>query len=122
MMHTIEVLDRSGHLSLTWDPDIDESVNRAYADFLALKEAGYEFFRVLPPNQAAVFDPHYGALVARHITTEEAAPKLTAPVPALAPQHAAKRRGRPPKVRAVAEPTETEPKERTVAIRPQRGG
>src|SRR5258708_17889271 len=46
-MHVIEVLDRSGHLSLTSDPSIPESVERARGEFDLLQKAGYQFFRVL---------------------------------------------------------------------------
>lgn len=40
----MEVLDPTGHLSLTWDPQDGASVDKARADFQRLKEAGYAFF------------------------------------------------------------------------------
>lgn len=42
--NVLEVLDPSGHLTLTWDPDDPESVARAGAEFDRLKAAGYAFF------------------------------------------------------------------------------
>ncbi len=111
-MHVIEVLDRSGHLSLTWDPDIPESVERAQADFTKLQEAGYEFFRVLNPDQPTTgFSSSDGALIVKRVQAREVAPVVKTPVPP------ARRRGRQPKPRDTQEG-----RDRTVAMRPQRGG
>jgi hypothetical protein len=43
-MGEMEILDPSGHLSLTWDAANPESVAKAGAEFARLKEAGYTFF------------------------------------------------------------------------------
>lgn len=44
MTNELEVLDPTGHLSLTWNPDDPESVAKAGAEFDRLKDAGYAFF------------------------------------------------------------------------------
>lgn len=112
MMHVVEVLDRSGHLTLTWDPDIPESVERAQEDFAKLQAAGYEFFRVLNPDQPTTgFSSAEGALIVKRVTAGEVAPVVRNPDPS------ARRRGRQPK------PRDTQAgRDRTVAMRPQRGG
>lgn len=51
-LSTIEVLDASGHLSLTWNPNDPADVARARKEVENLKAAGYGFFRVLPPEEA----------------------------------------------------------------------
>jgi hypothetical protein len=109
MMRVVEVLDRSGHLSLTWDPAIPESVERARGDFEVLQQAGYQFFRVLNQDEPTGFAPHEGALVVKRVDASD-----VAPVAAPAQPTRAVRRGRKPK----AEPGQ----ERTVAMRPMRGG
>jgi hypothetical protein len=110
-LHVIEVLDRSGHLSLTWDPTIPESVERARAEFELLQQSGYQFFRVLNQDEPTGFAPQDGALVVKRVEAADVAPAV-APVPPM------RRRGRPPKER----PTEEPRQERTVAMRPMRGG
>jgi hypothetical protein len=43
-MPCMDVLDATGHLSLTWDPADPESVSKAKAEFEQLKAAGFAFF------------------------------------------------------------------------------
>ena len=44
MTHVLEVMDASGHLTLTWDPDKPDEVAQARAEFARLKAAGFAFF------------------------------------------------------------------------------
>ncbi len=119
-LHTIEILDRSGHLTLTWDPSFPESVDRARSEFEQLQQAGYQFFRVLNQDTPTGFASSDGALVVKRVEAADVAPRVQpAPVPAVTLPTEPRRRGRPPKARP--EPT-TEPQERTVAMRPMRGG
>lgn len=114
MIHTVEVLDRSGHLSLTWDPEIPESVERARGDFETLRQAGYSFFRVVDQTEAERFAGSEGALLVKRVDADEVAP-VAEPVEKV---RAAQRRGRghPQK------PAGAAPGERVVAVRPMRGG
>lgn len=43
---TLEVLNGSGHLSLSWDPENEREVAEARAEVERLKAAGYSFFLV----------------------------------------------------------------------------
>lgn len=40
----LQVMDGSGHLTLSWDPSDPATVERAKAEFDRLKAAGYAFF------------------------------------------------------------------------------
>lgn len=42
--HSLEILDPSGHLTLSWDPDDEATVRLARETFDRLKAAGYAFF------------------------------------------------------------------------------
>ena len=44
MTHTLEVLNPSGHLTLSWTPDDPASRERAEQEFERLKVDGYAFF------------------------------------------------------------------------------
>lgn len=44
MLGTMEVLDGSGHLTLSWDSDKPEEIAAARAEFERLKAVGYAFF------------------------------------------------------------------------------
>ena len=119
-LRSIAYLDASGHLALTWDPAIPESVERARAEFQALRDAGYTFFRVVAHQPQDSFEAEVGALQVERITPDQAEPrvKLVAPVEHTQQEDASRRRrGRPPR----AAPT-PEPEERVVAARPMRGG
>lgn len=106
MVTTIEVLDPSGHLLLTWDATIPESVERARAEFSALVAAGYQFFRVEGGTPEPSFSSEAGALTVKRVEPAEIAP-TAAPADAPPP---ARRHGRPPAP------------DRIVATRPMRGG
>ena len=41
---TMEILDGSGHLTLSWNPNDPADVERAKAEFDTLKRAGFAFF------------------------------------------------------------------------------
>lgn len=43
-MNTLEVLDASGHVTLSWTADDEASLTRARDEFDRLKAAGYAFF------------------------------------------------------------------------------
>ena len=47
-MDTLEVLDASGHVSVTWDPTNLDEVSNARVEVARLKAAGYSFFAVDP--------------------------------------------------------------------------
>jgi hypothetical protein len=122
MIRTIEVLDRSGHLSLTWDPSIPESVERAKGDFEKLRAAGYEFFSVADPDEATGFAASDGVLIVKaRVDASSVAPVVVQPTATTPEPPARRRRGRPPKNPSPTNPSEPK-QERTVAIRPMRGG
>jgi|SRR6185437_16674172 len=110
-MKTIDFLDGSGHLSLTWDPQDQASVDKARAEFEALRDAGYSFFRTV---QEETFSAESGALEVRRVNPEEVAPRLELSEPAVQPAEQLEqiRRGQP----------RSRNKERVVAARPMRGG
>lgn len=43
-MNTLEILDSSGHLTLSWNPHDAADVERAREEFARLKSAGFAFF------------------------------------------------------------------------------
>lgn len=107
-LRRIEFLDGRGHLSLTWDPSIVESVQRAHADFVDLQRQGYQFFRVFPREPASGFVPEAGVLEVVRVDASEVEPRSEDSQPQ--PNVTTKlRRGR---IR----------KERIVAARPMAGG
>ena len=117
-LYTIEMLDGSGHLTLTWDPAIPESVERALKDFRELQAQGYEFFRVISRQPSPVFAPEVGALEVVRVEAAEVEPRvIVADPPRVEPVEepaGAGRRGRPRGARA--------PGERVVAGRAMSGG
>lgn len=50
----MEVLDHTGHLTLSWDPDDQASVERAQQEFERLRAAGYAFFVSTEPDAGQV--------------------------------------------------------------------
>lgn len=44
--NVMDVLDPNGHLSLSWDPDKPEEVQRAREEFERLKSCGFMFYTV----------------------------------------------------------------------------
>jgi hypothetical protein len=45
-IHQMDVLDRSGHLTVNWDPDNNEEVRAARATFTEMIGKGYSAFLV----------------------------------------------------------------------------
>lgn len=45
-MHVMNVMDITGHTTVTWDPENKESVRDAKAEFKRLIAAGYSAFRM----------------------------------------------------------------------------
>ena len=112
---SIEFLDSSGHLALTWDASDPESVAQAQAEFDQLAASGYTFFWVIEQAVPA-FDPSLGKLEARRVAAEDVRPRLLTPVAPVATDEAPRRRGRP-------KGSTNRPKgERVVAARPMAGG
>lgn len=44
--HVMNVMDSSGHTTVTWDPTDRDSVRTARAEFDRLRRAGYQAFRM----------------------------------------------------------------------------
>jgi hypothetical protein len=53
MENIIDVLDPSGHVSLTWHQDDEESVKAARKEFNRLKKMGFAFFITGKPTETA---------------------------------------------------------------------
>lgn len=104
-LRTIEYLDVSGHLALTWDPGIPESVERARAEFDQLRQAGYQFFVAFADEPADSFQAQVGALRVQRVDPSVVEPRLE-PAISLVATEEQPRRGRA----------------RVVAGRPMRGG
>lgn len=104
----IEVLNGSGHLSLTWDSENPEEVAAVRAEVARLRAAGYSFFLTAdqPADEVAAGG---GRLLVRRIEDPTAVPMddPTEPPPATETEPNPARRGRPRK---------------TVAVQPMRGG
>lgn len=116
MTDTIEVLNGSGHLSLTWDPSNPEEVAKAKEEVEALKAAGYTFFEVAEGNlivervKDPVRPPPY-----------EAAPSPEPGPSTVSEEQPRRKRGRPRK--SDAAPTPAPPQgRRMVAVRQMQGG
>lgn len=74
-MDTLEVLNGSGHLTLTWNPDDATEVARAREEVAKLKAAGYQFFLVDDGPADEVVAGH-GSLIVKRLEdpTEAEAP------------------------------------------------
>lgn len=66
-MHELSVLDRSGHLRLTWDPNAAEEVENAREEVERLRQAGYGFFLVESGIPADPVTAGNGALEVRRV-------------------------------------------------------
>lgn len=120
MITTIHVLNSEGDIKVTWDHTSPEEVEKARAEILALKDAGFTFFLIdgTPADEVAAGQ---GALNARRIEVEEL---LSAAAPEQDPQPS------DPAAVATAPPKRGRPKsspaasvERVaVAVPRQRGG
>lgn len=67
MNGTMEVMDQTGHTSVTWDPTKPAEVSAAEEHFDALIERGYNAFAVEGDNQQGrrlrEFDPKAGKIM-----------------------------------------------------------
>lgn len=72
-MHVMNVLDATGHTTVTWDPTDADSVRDAEREFQGLRGRGYSAFRMVTVGDSAVveepgeridtFDPQAGKIV-----------------------------------------------------------
>ncbi len=67
-VNTLHVLDQTGDTRTMWDPNVDEEVKAAKAQFDSLKKKGYLAYRVDPDtgNKGQVmreFDPKAGKII-----------------------------------------------------------
>lgn len=67
MLDTLEVLDASGHLTLTWDPSDEEQVAKAREEVETLKKAGYSFFAVVGSQGSDEIEAGNGTLLVERI-------------------------------------------------------
>lgn len=75
--HSMDVLDLTGHRTVTWDPNDEAAVADARAQFNALRREGYSIFRMVAVGQHAVaeeagdeieeFEPDAGRMTAQRI-------------------------------------------------------
>ena len=54
MTNVLEILDPTGHVEITWDPDKPDEVARARAEFKRLQQCGYAFFTSDAPDAKAL--------------------------------------------------------------------
>jgi hypothetical protein len=85
---TLEILDPTGHLTLSWDPAKAEEVTRARTEFERLKACGFAFFSSEQSDKPKLRLGKSGRLEGRLVQVKEFKPEA----------------------------------ERTVAVRPMRGG
>ena len=105
-MEELYVLDASGHLTLTWNPDDAADVARARAEVENLRAAGYGFFAIEGAEGVDELERGKGHLVVRRAEQ-------------VVPDAPAKRRGRPPGSKNAPKP---ESAKKHVAVRQLRGG
>jgi hypothetical protein len=64
---TMQIMDRSGHTSVTWDPETPAEVRAARETFNSLRSEGYNAFRVEEDNERGeritTFDPKAGKIM-----------------------------------------------------------
>lgn len=73
MRHVMDVMDSSGHTSVTWDPTDADSIRDARREFARLTREGYQAFRMEATGDNVVvenkgeriteFDPQAGRLL-----------------------------------------------------------
>lgn len=86
--HSMEILDYSGHRTITWDPADEAAIADARAQFEALRAQGFSIFRMVAVGQHAVteelggevddFDPAMGRMAARMDEFDPTAERSTA--------------------------------------------
>jgi hypothetical protein len=91
--HVMEVMDYTGHSTVTWDPADEASVADARAQFNRLRAAGYSIFRMAAVGQTAVveeadqsapletFDPADGRFASMRIDEFDPQARRTTAVP-----------------------------------------
>lgn len=139
MRDTLEVLNVSGHLSLSWDPENEQEVAEVRAEVERLRAAGYSFFLVEDGGPADAVAAGRGALNVRRIMDPILPPSIHEPTPPIMeppsvgddddpePTDVDKRSSgyrawkRRQEQRAVGQPVSA-PGRRTVAMAPMRGG
>lgn len=112
--HSLEVLGRQGHLTLTWDEADPAAVAEARAEVARLRDAGYAFFLVddTPADEVAA---GRGTLRCRRVDAPPGLDVVAPPDPPVEPE-ASEPPVNPRRGRALPHTT------RTVAVRPQAGG
>lgn len=65
--YVLEVLDSSGHLTLTWDPANPDEVAKAREEVKRLKEVGYTFYAVVGATGDDEVDAGNGTLIIQRI-------------------------------------------------------
>jgi hypothetical protein len=61
---TMEVMDRTGHTTVTWDPENPDSVRDAEREFNRLRDEGYSAFRMEAAGDGVVVE-HKGERIER---------------------------------------------------------
>ncbi len=126
MICEMQVMDPSGHLSLTWDPGDAPSVARARAEFDRLKAEGWAFFTTAEtPTPVPVFNTRGRPPAWRSEGALDLAPERRGDTRVDSKESRAAER-LDAKLSTDSHPVRTrtfQPKaERTVAVRPMRGG
>lgn len=52
--NTLEVLNGTGHITVTWNPNVPEEVAKAQEEVSKLRALGYSFFVVVPGEDAVL--------------------------------------------------------------------
>lgn len=135
--HIVYILNRSGHLTLTWDHDDPVDRERARGEVEELRAAGYSFFAVEGATGIDEIERGKGHLVVRRVeqifaepvveapTEEDLVTDDTGPIADGFVEPGPKKRGRPKgsknKAKAPVDPPAPE-LVRHVAVRQMRGG
>lgn len=99
MLHSLEVLNSSGHLTITWDPHKAEEVGEARAMVEKLREEGYTFFVVAGSTGKDEVEQGNGMILVRRIEdpTEDLPPEPGEATASPRPKRARKKTpGKPP--------------------------
>ena len=83
MIHSLEVLNASGHLTLTWDPKNEEDVAEARKQVERLRNEGYTFFVVAGAPGSDEVEQGNGMIIVRRIAdpTDPKEDELTEALP-----------------------------------------
>lgn len=55
-MHVMDIMDRTGHTTVTWDPNDPQSVADAQREFDRLRRDGYSAFRMEAAGESVVVE------------------------------------------------------------------